>query len=76
MHPITNAKTCALILKSMLNKKISYTLAIFHQNKYVTNFKKKSEFVYCFFTKQCSTINNSGDLAIPENWDLEPIAGP
>ena len=34
---------------------------LFHQNKYVTDFKKKAELFNCFFAKQCSIINNSSE---------------
>ena len=35
---------------------------LFHQNKYVTDFKKKIELFNFFFAKQCSIINNSSEL--------------
>ena len=33
-----------------------------HQNKYLTDFKKKVELFNCFFAKQCCIINNSSEL--------------
>ena len=61
--PMTSAKTYWSILKSLLNdKKIPCILSHFHQNKYVTNFKKKAELFNCFFAKQGSIINNSSEL--------------
>ena len=50
-------------MKSLLNnKKIPCIPPLFQQNKYVTDFKKKTEFFNCFFAKQCSIINNSSEL--------------
>ena len=63
MDPMTSAKTYWSILKSLLNnKKIPCIPPLFHQNKYVTDFKKKAELFSCFFAKQCSVINNSSEL--------------
>ena len=63
MDPMTSAKTYWSILKSLLNnKKIPCIPPLFHQNKYVTDFKKKAELFNCFFAKQCSIINNSSEL--------------
>ena len=60
---MTSAKTHWLILKSFLNnKKIPSVPLLFHHNKYVTNFKKKAELFNCFFSKQCSVIDNSSEL--------------
>ena len=60
---MTSAKTYWSISKSLLNnKKILCILPLFHQNKYVTDFKKKAELFNCFFAKQCSIINNSSEL--------------
>ena len=44
MNPATNAKTYWSILKTLLkNKKIPCIPPLFHQGKYVTDFKKKAE---------------------------------
>ena len=61
---MTSAKTYYWsILKSLLNnKKFPCTPPLFHQIKYVTDFKKKAELFNCFFTKQCSIVNNSSEL--------------
>ena len=60
---MTSAKTYWLILKLLLNnKKIICTPPLFHQNKDVTDFKKKAELFNCFFAKQCSITNNSSEL--------------
>ena len=43
MNPMTSTKTYWSILKSLLNnKKIVCVPTLFHQNKYVTDFKKKA----------------------------------
>ena len=63
MDPMTSAKTYWSILKSMLNnKEIPCIPPLFHQNKYVTDFKKKVELFNSFFPKQCSIIINSSEL--------------
>ena len=64
MDPMTSAKTYYWsILKSLLNnKKFPCTPPLFHQIKYVTDFKKKAELFNCFFAKQCSIVNNSSEL--------------
>ena len=63
MDPMASAKTYWSVLKSLLNnKKFPWIPPIFHQNKYVTNFKKKAELFNCFFAKHCSVINNSSEL--------------
>ena len=66
MDPMTNAKTYWSILKSLLdNKQIPCIPPLFHQNKYVTDFKKKVELFNYFFATQCSVINNS--IELPSN---------
>ena len=66
MDPMTSAKTYWAVLKSLLNKKkVPSIPPLFHQNKYVTDFKKKAELFNRFFAKQCSIINNSSE--IPSN---------
>ena len=63
MDPLTSATTYWSILNSLLNNnKIPCIPPLFHQNKYVTDFKKKAELFHCFFAKQCSIINNSSEL--------------
>ena len=39
-------------------KFLPYLPSFFHKNKFVADFKKKSEFFNSFFAKQCSLINN------------------
>ena len=43
-------------------QKIPCIPSLFHQNKCVTNVKKKAELFNCFFAKQCSILNNSSEL--------------
>ena len=63
IDPMTSTKAYWSILKSLLNNnKIPCIPPLFHQNKYVTDFKKKAELFNCFFAKQCSIINNSSEL--------------
>ena len=63
MDPMARAKTYWSILKSLLNNKnIPCIPPLFHQDKYITDFKKKAELFNWFFAKQCSIINNSSEL--------------
>ena len=57
MDPTTTAKTYWLILK-----KIPCIPPFFHDNKFITDFQEKSELFNSFFSKQCSTIDNSSEL--------------
>ena len=59
--PLTSTKCYWSLLKTILNeKKVPCIPPIFHNNKYVTDFKEKSEIFNSFFANQCSlTPNNS-----------------
>ena len=51
------------LLKTMLNyKKVTCIPPIFHDNKFVTDFIKKSHLLNSFFAKQCSIIENNSVL--------------
>ena len=63
LDPMTSEKTYWPILKSLLNnKRIPCIPTIFHQNRYVTDFKKKATLFNCLFAEQCSILNNSSEL--------------
>ena len=48
MEPSTSLKTYLSVLKSFHNnKKIPCIPTIFHENRFVTNFKEKAEFFFC-----------------------------
>ena len=47
------------------NKKIPIIPPLFHENKFVTDFKEKAELFNAFFAKQCSLIDNNSSL--PKN---------
>ena len=65
MDAITSAKTYWSILNTLLNNKKNPCLRpLFHQGKYVTDFKKKAESLNSFFVKQCSIILNSSKLPL------------
>ena len=65
MYPVTSAKTYWLILKTLLNnKKIPCVPPFFHQDKNVTDFKKKVELFNSFFAKQCFVIQNFSKLPL------------
>ena len=51
------------LLKLFLNnKKILIIPPLFHENKFVTDFKEKPELLNEFFAKQCSLIGNNSYL--------------
>ena len=61
--PLTSTKCYWSLLKTIVNeKKIPYIPPFFHNNKYVTGFKEKSEIFNSFFTNQCSLIPNNSIL--------------
>ena len=61
LDPSTSPKTYWSILNTFLNnKKIPVIPSIFHDNKYITDFKQKAKIFNSHFSKQCSRlINNS-----------------
>ena len=68
MDSVTSAKTYWSILKELLNnKKIPCIPPLFHEGKYVIDFKKKAELFNSFFVKQCSIIQNSSKLPLTLN---------
>ena len=63
INPLTSTKTYWSILKSFLNnKKIPCIPPLFHQNRYITKYKDKTELFNNFFANQCSLTKNSGVL--------------
>ena len=61
--PLTSPKTCWSILKTFLNnKKIPCIPPLFHENKFVTDFKEKAELFNHFFVNQCSLLSNNSVL--------------
>ena len=44
------------------NKKIPLIPTLFHENKFMTDFKEKAELFNAFFSKQCFLIKNSSKL--------------
>ena len=58
-----NCKACWFLLRRLLNnKKIPLIPPLFHENKFVTDFKEKAEFFNSHFVTQCSLISNSSKL--------------
>ena len=58
-----NSKTYWSLLNRFLNnKKIPLIPPLFHENKFLTDFKEKAELFNAFFAKQCSLIENSSKL--------------
>ena len=61
--PLTSPKTYWSILKTFLNnKKISCIPPLFHENKFITDFKEKAELFNHFFVNQCSLLSNNSVL--------------
>ena len=58
-----NSKTYWSLLNRFLNnKKIPLIPPLFHENKFVTDFKEKAELFNALYAKQCSLIKNSSKL--------------
>ena len=65
-NPATSSKTYWPILKTFLiNKKVPCIPPLFHENKFITNFKDKAELFNTFFANQCILSNTSS--ALPNN---------
>ena len=63
MEPSTSRKTYWSVLKFFQNnKKIPCIPPIFHENRFVTDFKGKAELFYSFFAKQCSIMDNGSEI--------------
>ena len=57
---LTSLKTYWSILKTLLNdKKIPCIPPLFHENKFVTDFREKAELFNHFFVNQCSLLSNN-----------------
>ena len=65
LDPSTSPKTYWSVLKTFLNnKKIPVLPPIFHDNKFIIDFKQKAEIFNSHFSKQCKPlINNSKILS-------------
>ena len=60
---MTSSKSYWSILKTFLNnKKIPCITPLLHGDKFIPNFKEKTEIFNNFFAKQCSLINTNSDL--------------
>ena len=58
--PLTSTKHYQSLLKTILNgKKVPCISLIFHNNKYVTDLKKRVKFLTLFFADECSLIPNN-----------------
>ena len=58
-----NTKAYWVLLKIFLNnRKIRVIPPLFHNSKFITDFKEKAELFNSFFAKQCSLIKNESKL--------------
>ena len=55
----------------LIKKKVPIIPPLFHENEFVTDFKKKTELFYSFFAKQCSLISNHNKLPCRLNYCSE-----
>ena len=70
-HPSTSPECCWTLLKTLLNdSKILCIPPLFHDNKFITDFKEKGEIFNSFFAKQCSLIDNG--ITLPSLFPLIP----
>ena len=61
--PSTSLRCCLTLLKTLLNgRKIPFIPPLFQDDRFITDFKEKSEIFNSFFAKQCSLINNGSTL--------------
>ena len=61
--PLTSPKTYWSILKTFLNNKnIPCIPPLFHENKFITDFKEKAELFNHIFVNQCSLLSNNSVL--------------
>ena len=68
-YPIINPKTYWSILKCFLaGKKVLWNPPIFHENRFITDFREKAELYNCFFADQFSLVRNSSVL--PTDFEL------
>ena len=75
-YPLTSPKTYWSILKTFLNsKKIPCIPHLFHENKFITDFKEKAELFKHFFVNQCSLLSNNSVLPtnLPSSSDIAKI---
>ena len=64
LDPSTSPKTYWSILKAYLNKKkIPVIPPIFHDNKFITDFKQKAEIFNSHFSKQCTPLINNSKIS-------------
>ena len=66
MDPTSSVQNLLVNIKDVIKqtKKIPCVPPLFHQDKYVTDFKRKTELFNSFFAKQYSVIQNSSKLPL------------
>ena len=53
----------SLMKISLNNKKIPLISPLYHENRFITDFKEKAELFNSFFSKKCSLLANYGELS-------------
>ena len=65
LDPSTSPKTYWSILETFLNnKKIPVVPPIFHDNKFIIDFKQKAEIFNSHFSKQCTPLINNRKIPL------------
>ena len=68
--PLTIPKAYWSILKTFSNnKKIPCILPLFHENKFITDYKEKAELFNHFFQNQCSLLSKE----MPSPFSCSPV---
>ena len=67
-----NAKAYWYLTKMFLNnKKIPFISPLYYDNRFLTDFKEKTELFNSFFSKQCSLISSNSSLPSYINYTAE-----
>ena len=68
MDSSRNPKAYCSLLKAFLNNtKIPCIHPLFHNNKFISNFRDKTELFYNYFSQQCTLIANSRQITATLN---------
>ena len=65
-----NNSYCSILKCFLTDKKVPCIPPIFHENRFIIDFREKAEFFNSFFANQCSLVRNSS--ASPTDFELFP----